>query len=537
MRILPKSFTMLCTVAWVALGSLLPSRASAAPAPYPISVSSQDQRAPSLSTFQAEPRTFRVTFKDGTNISDVSSATVFMGWATNAYANTYVTSVWSKVDGGSNGVVDFTFSAADLNTNGSLIYFVGAGSTYRQGALTIAPNPWSTGVSAPTLTSNVNMDLYTWSGGPFIRSVDASNSFALAADVAATNAGLQSQIDGFVSGQGVTTNIKVGAGSSGLLTVSNGSSAEVTLNFDDSGLATDAELSAAQADASNQFVNVAGDTMTGSLFFNQQAVLRVGETGTNYTLISTSPTGGGLGTLSMYDSVGGIWFYATTAGTNRFFRVGNDVSLNPSPSPYVFESFGKARIYNTLVVSDPTDNAILTLSATGGLQVGQNSFKAFPSGDISQDSTNTATLGVVTGNTFAANSFTGGGSGLSGVNAATLQSYTAQQVADLERSTANFDFTTLSWSPTVSVSRADGVFQRIITQGPTWIQVPAGLTNMGYMINLEIGATTNSITFLPDNILIATNLYTYTNRTMSFLLHNAWDEDTVGVYGLKRDNN
>lgn len=126
---------------------------------------------------------------------------------------------------------------------------------------------------------------------------------------------------------------------------------------------------------------------------------------------------------------------------------------------------------------------------------------------------------------------------LIGTNAVTtLGGYTAQQIADLERSSANFDFTVLAWTPTVSVSRADGVFQYLTTEGPTWVQVPAGLTNMGYMINLDVAATTNSITFLPDNILIATNLYTYTNRTMTFLLHNPWNEETVGVYGLKRDN-
>lgn len=126
---------------------------------------------------------------------------------------------------------------------------------------------------------------------------------------------------------------------------------------------------------------------------------------------------------------------------------------------------------------------------------------------------------------------------LIGTNAVTtLGGYTAQQIADLERSTANFDFTVLTWATTVSVSRADGVFQYLTTAGPTYIQVPAGLTNMGYMINLDVAATTNSITFLPDNILIATNLYTYTNRTMTFLLHNPWNEETVGVYGLKRDN-
>lgn len=121
-------------------------------------------------------------------------------------------------------------------------------------------------------------------------------------------------------------------------------------------------------------------------------------------------------------------------------------------------------------------------------------------------------------------------------DANTLEGYTAQEVADLPRSTADLDFTTLTWAQTTSISRADGVFQRLVTEGPSWVRVPAGLTNSGYMINLEIAATTNPITFLPDNILIATNLYTYTNRTMSFLLHNAWDEETVGVYGLKRDN-
>ena len=54
-----------------------------------------------------------------------------------------------------------------------------------------------------------------------------------------------------------------------------------------------------------------------------------------------------------------------------------------------------------IVLRDPTTlDANITITATGGLQVGQNSFYAFPSGDIQQDATNTALLGHITANSI-----------------------------------------------------------------------------------------------------------------------------------------
>jgi hypothetical protein len=73
----------------------------------------------------------------------------------------------------------------------------------------------------------------------------------------------------------------------------------------------------------------------------------------------------------------------------------------------------------TIIVTDPNTNAILILSATGGLQVGSASFHADLSGNIYQDSTNTANLGFISGD----------GSGVSNVNAAALGGFAAAHFA------------------------------------------------------------------------------------------------------------
>ena len=150
---------------------LAASSAFAVPQPYPIAVDSQTRSVPALEMYQAEPFTVRATFRSGGEAEDVSTTTPFMYWATSAVATNYVTSSWVRVNGGTTGVVDFTFSAAAVNTNGDLIYGVGAGSTFRQGALKIRANPFTAGVASPTFTLATNLAGITFINYPWLDSV------------------------------------------------------------------------------------------------------------------------------------------------------------------------------------------------------------------------------------------------------------------------------------------------------------------------------------------------------------------------------
>jgi hypothetical protein len=87
-----------------------------------------------------------------------------------------------------------------------------------------------------------------------------------------------------------------------------------------------------------------------------------------------------------------------------------------------------------LVLINFQSNAVLTLDPINGIQVGENSFYAYPNGDIEHDSTNTATLGIVTAQTVTA-SFIGDGSGLTNVTGYA----TTQRVAAIEAQTSNWN--------------------------------------------------------------------------------------------------
>ena len=66
---------------------LLAGAIHAAPTPQPVTINSQSRTAPQLEVFKASPRTFRVQFKDGATVSDITGHGVFMAWATNAVAS------------------------------------------------------------------------------------------------------------------------------------------------------------------------------------------------------------------------------------------------------------------------------------------------------------------------------------------------------------------------------------------------------------------------------------------------------------------
>lgn len=87
------------------------------PAPFPIEINSQSRVAPEVWTWRNNVRTFRATFKDGTNAVSLVGATPFMSWSTSATASAFVTSSYALVNSGTNGIVDFTFVAAALKWN------------------------------------------------------------------------------------------------------------------------------------------------------------------------------------------------------------------------------------------------------------------------------------------------------------------------------------------------------------------------------------------------------------------------------------
>jgi len=127
----------------------------AAPAPYPVTVNSRAQSAPSLPVFRANEHTFRVSFKDGGTPSDVAGYIPFLNWSTSNQATVVQTSSWAFVAYGTNGVVDFTFDPTALNyTEGLYNYNVGTKTSngvvrsYQQGIFHILGSPTAVSTNA-----------------------------------------------------------------------------------------------------------------------------------------------------------------------------------------------------------------------------------------------------------------------------------------------------------------------------------------------------------------------------------------------------
>lgn len=131
----------------------------AAPTPYPVRVDSRVPSMPTIDNYRSAQRTFRVSFYDGINASVITTESPFMAWATNSLAVSMTTTTWATV-AGRTGVVDFTWTASDLNhTPGRYYYEVGLASNgipsvYRHGTMIINGSPFSTGASAITWTTN-----------------------------------------------------------------------------------------------------------------------------------------------------------------------------------------------------------------------------------------------------------------------------------------------------------------------------------------------------------------------------------------------
>ena len=111
-----------------------------------------------------------------------------------------------------------------------------------------------------------------------------------------------------------------------------------------------------------------------------------------------------------YDNNNLVYYYG---GQERPVMLGNafDNTSNYKLSGQI-DLFGKIRL-----VDPDSETTVGWITSTGGVQMGQNSFKANLLGDISHDSTNIATLGIVTAQTVTA-SFFGNGSGITNLDLA-----------------------------------------------------------------------------------------------------------------------
>ncbi len=144
--------------------------------PYPFTLNSQDPATPSLTVYQANQAKFRVTYKDGTNGTDLTSLSPYMFWAASDYSTNVVLSDITMVTTNP-GVVDFLFTASDLNYSGGVRGVYGVGiqqypQTYRIGKFTIKPDPYATGAGPISYGLVLNWALYTQylgtaSSGPY----------------------------------------------------------------------------------------------------------------------------------------------------------------------------------------------------------------------------------------------------------------------------------------------------------------------------------------------------------------------------------
>lgn len=219
------------------------------PAPFPIEINSQSRVAPEVWTFRNNVRTFRATFKDGTNAVSLVGATPFMSWSTNELASGVVTSSWALVDSGTSGMADFTFTAAALNyatqTNVYEIGVAGSVAVYNRGRFLIKPSPYATGTNMPVFTTNQNLTGYSFTGQPWIENVTLTtggSAYVWSGTGTTRNLNVPTGTMSGATGSGVTTNITVGGGSSTRLSVSNGATANPVLNFNAAGLATGTPL-------------------------------------------------------------------------------------------------------------------------------------------------------------------------------------------------------------------------------------------------------------------------------------------------------
>ena len=140
---------------------------TAPPTPEDVTIDIGDATAPSITVFRANDRTYRVTLTDGTNDVDLTGTTFAMSWKQNANSTQQVVAAAVAVDLTA-GIVDYTFTAADLNFKpGRYLYEVlvtdGGGSvaTWNQGDFIIRPSPAATGASPTSFGNTLNWNTLT----------------------------------------------------------------------------------------------------------------------------------------------------------------------------------------------------------------------------------------------------------------------------------------------------------------------------------------------------------------------------------------
>jgi len=373
----------------------------AQPAPKPITVNSQSATVPALQVYQANAQTFRVTYRDGTNVVNLTGYIPAMSWATGATATAQSTSSWAFVGSATNGIVDFTFSPAALNTNGTMIYEVGVAGlpfVYRQGVFVISPSPMGSGAAALIMT---NPAAYVAS----IALTQAVNGAITFAGAGVTQTGSVFNFSGGGGGgSGTLTGAVVAAGSSSRLTSTNDGSATVKLNFDAAGLATgtpvyvesdpvwggvsninatnvSARLASNVWDLSGSTTNYVartGDTMTGDLLLtnvganassiavyhtNASLIIQVDGTPVNPTVRFTR------GTTNVFLGMSATnLMRATTGGLSPAYRIwdaGNDGSSSGLDAD-LLDGLDSLQILPT-IATNGTGNAVTNLTFGGNI--------------------------------------------------------------------------------------------------------------------------------------------------------------------------
>jgi hypothetical protein len=141
------------------------------PGASPLTVNSRGQYLDGIEVYRAAPRTFALTFQDGTNRTDLTGHTVWMAWSTNETAATVSTATCAVVSA-TGGTATATFSAAALNHAPGLYWYQvgaitnGSVSVVRHGRMTIRGSPYASGASAIVWTSNVVWGTFNPVGWP-----------------------------------------------------------------------------------------------------------------------------------------------------------------------------------------------------------------------------------------------------------------------------------------------------------------------------------------------------------------------------------
>ena len=237
MRWMPKAKKVF---GWGVLGLLLTVSAQAQ-SPHSITVDVQNAVAPRLKLNQANDRVIEVRFQDGGTNINITGDNPKLGyydsvWSTSAvYATTNVTSA-------ANGLVEFTWTAAQLNTNGNFVYEAaiddsgGNFVTMKQGKLNLKRSPLATGAGAVTYTTTINFDTLAESG--LIDGVTISNTTYYGDGAGITNVSAAPTFDQIGDSAAATT---IAFGDTEIVALDSSSDGEVFLTIDllDVDLATD----------------------------------------------------------------------------------------------------------------------------------------------------------------------------------------------------------------------------------------------------------------------------------------------------------